>query len=575
MADLSELQSAPVTKIAGANATTGNEDYFVDADGNGNLKVIDFATAATGSAVPSNASFLAAKNPGGLLTGLNIDSLGNLQIGTLNTTVGGTLSASDSVVPAPMGDGTIVSGTSTTGSVVYAPVPDGYQAWTILVKGYTSGTVYTEASNNTTNGIDGDWVEVKAMRTGTVPGIDSVVYAITANGYYRGNAAGFKALRARLIGAPTVTIQFVLSNGQGATFLNSGIPGGTNTIGQVYVTSASAFSAAVSGFNRLNVSPEPSDLLSDKFDSALDTAVRWTSTIIGTATDPAAGGSLNLAGGTTSGNAVIVASQPLFTQKANVQLGHGVTLKFEAGPIITGAHRFWGFGTTNLNTVAAPLTDAIGWELDSSGSVNAVIYQGGTKVFSSPVTTPTDGKNHRYNFQWRTDKVVFYYDSGDIPSAIASGYIPNVQVMPARFHVIVGTVSTSPTLTVTAVGISDTGRNSTAISDGVYGFRKASVTANNDLHVQDSINTSMVNGAISVTTTASEAKVGSSRLVARKAILITPTNGVVYFGSSAAVTTSTGTPIFKNQSYSLAATDNVPVYLIAASTVDVRIVEGS
>lgn len=102
-----------------------------------------------------------------------------------------------------------------------------------------------------------------------------------------------------------------------------------------------------------------------------------------------------------------------------------------------------------------------------------------------------------------------------------------------------------------------------------------SIASNNDLHVQESINTSIVNGAISVTTTAIEAKAGSTRLFARQVILITPTNGVVYFGSSAAVTTSTGTPIFKNQSYPIAVTDNIPIYLIAAVTTDVRIVEGS
>lgn len=102
-----------------------------------------------------------------------------------------------------------------------------------------------------------------------------------------------------------------------------------------------------------------------------------------------------------------------------------------------------------------------------------------------------------------------------------------------------------------------------------------SIASNNDLRVQSSINTSLINGAISVNTIAIEAKVGATRLISRQAILITPTNGVVYFGSSATVTISTGTPIFKNQSYPILATDNIPIYLISATTIDVRIVEAS
>lgn len=97
---------------------------------------------------------------------------------------------------------------------------------------------------------------------------------------------------------------------------------------------------------------------------------------------------------------------------------------------------------------------------------------------------------------------------------------------------------------------------------------------NGNAYVRDSINTSLINGAISVGIAQVEAKVSTSRLVGRKVIQVTPTNGTIYFGGNG-VTVSTGTPIFKNQSYPIAASDAVPVYLIAAATTDVRIVEGS
>ena len=159
--------------------------------------------------------------------------VGNQAVGS------GTLSATDAVVAAPVGDGTLVSGASTAGSVVAAVVPNGMIAWTLLIKGYVSGTIYTEASTNSTNGTDGDWVEVKGRRTGTAPGTESVVYAMVSNGYYRGNCAGFTYIRARLIGGTGPTIAWTLSSGVGAMFLNSGIPGGSSNIGLVTVANAS------------------------------------------------------------------------------------------------------------------------------------------------------------------------------------------------------------------------------------------------------------------------------------------------------------------------------------------------
>lgn len=154
-----------------------------------------------------------------------------------NVTTGPTsITAVDAVVAAPVGDGTLVSGASTAGSVVAAAVPAGHIAWTLLAKAIPAGmTLYSEASTNSTNGTDGDWVEVKGRRTGTAPGVESVVYAYTAAGYYRGNAAGFAYFRIRALGtfAAGCTVTILTSVGQGATFLNSGIPAGSSTIGNV------------------------------------------------------------------------------------------------------------------------------------------------------------------------------------------------------------------------------------------------------------------------------------------------------------------------------------------------------
>ena len=82
------------------------------------------------------------------------------------------------------------------------------------------------------------------------------------------------------------------------------------------------------------------------------------------------------------------------------------------------------------------------------------------------------------------------------------------------------------------------------------------------------------NRAQSVTTSAAEALGGASRFANRKYVSIRPTDGVVYWGYSNSVTTSNGTPILKNENYPIAASDQVPIYLISAGTVNCRITEG-
>lgn len=89
----------------------------------------------------------------------------------------------------------------------------------------------------------------------------------------------------------------------------------------------------------------------------------------------------------------------------------------------------------------------------------------------------------------------------------------------------------------------------------------------------DIISTAGQYRAQSITTTAALALGGSSALANRKFISVSPTNGVIYWGFDASVTTTTGTPVMKNQMITFAF--SVPIYLISAGTVDARIAEGS
>lgn len=95
--------------------------------------------------------------------------------------------------------------------------------------------------------------------------------------------------------------------------------------------------------------------------------------------------------------------------------------------------------------------------------------------------------------------------------------------------------------------------------------------------INDIVNTSGTNGAISVSTTAVAVRVGGSNLTARKN-LTALNNGTatIYWGYSNAVTTSNGTPLMRNQFAAWDAGPSITVYLIAASgTHDVRVSEAA
>jgi len=99
-------------------------------------------------------------------------------------------------------------------------------------------------------------------------------------------------------------------------------------------------------------------------------------------------------------------------------------------------------------------------------------------------------------------------------------------------------------------------------------------TTNNDLMVVDTPNTSAVYGALTVTTSAQEVKVGANPLTNRKLIIIQPKGTGIFFGFSNAVTTANGTELFKDQTLIIPAGQNVSIWVIGtAGSVSVRIGE--
>jgi hypothetical protein len=96
-----------------------------------------------------------------------------------------------------------------------------------------------------------------------------------------------------------------------------------------------------------------------------------------------------------------------------------------------------------------------------------------------------------------------------------------------------------------------------------------------ELQTSDVITGAGSQAALSIGTSATEAKVGGSALTNRKLLTVfNNSNSTVYWGRSAAVTTSNGTPIFKQQLMTFDFAADAPLYLIAGSAGnDVRITE--
>lgn len=91
------------------------------------------------------------------------------------------------------------------------------------------------------------------------------------------------------------------------------------------------------------------------------------------------------------------------------------------------------------------------------------------------------------------------------------------------------------------------------------------LTQNQELKVCDTNNSGGLNGDITVGTSAVEGKVGSSRLVNRKYVIIEPLDTNIYMGFNSSVTTSNGIPLFKNQFIMIPIGDGTQLWFIADS----------
>jgi len=247
---------------------------------------------------------------------------------------------------------------------------------------------------------------------------------------------------------------------------------------------------------QMRVAFDPTQQFLDTFDTGLDTVNRWRTPLTGGTGIAATStvGATVLDGGTTNGSFSVLESQPSFIPDEPGWDLVQMRLNIEF-PVVTTAHRFWGLGTTpGSPTTAAPLTNAVGWEIRTDGGLYAVTFASGARNFSTALSSvqPTDSAAHKYYMYTRGDLTFWAIDSLDnvVASFTTGASGPDVNTLPIKFQVC-SAGGTHATIQLNGLSLGDTARNNAAISDPTYPWRQAQVSAAGALAVAQQ-------GAISV-----------------------------------------------------------------------------
>lgn len=252
------------------------------------------------------------------------------------------------------------------------------------------------------------------------------------------------------------------------------------------------------GFQRVEL--EATQLFNDNYDTGLDITNRWNAPVSGgggvAATNVA--GSTALGTGTTANGYSILTSVPIFSPVAPGFLVYTNNVNIE-NPIITNSYRFWGFGNAiSTPTATAPLSNAIGYEISTTGKLYAVCYSAGTRNVIQDLSAvtgtgdqPIDNTSHKYFLFFRGDYAYWAIDKKQNVIAVmlnrSSG--PIVNRLPAILLSIAGSSApaSSVLLTSNSLFIGDTTGATSQISDGNYAWRKATVNIDGSMNHQGNV----------------------------------------------------------------------------------------
>ena len=253
----------------------------------------------------------------------------------------------------------------------------------------------------------------------------------------------------------------------------TGEPYNTTTGGMpISVVGSSGVEANVDPYGSLRTRVESTALFSDEFDS-LDTTNRWTLRTSG-GTVTAGNGAIVISGGAAANSWGGIQSQPTFQSIGlNVIEAAGVFMLPQV--IIANTKRFWGWGTISTTpTLAVPITNGAGFELDGSGSFLCVVYESGVRTRTVDLTAkrPADNTPFPLIVCRRADALYFYTNTGNKPDAVIPLPGFDVTALPMALISVTGATApaAAPTFMCSSVGVGDTGCNAGSIKDPTNPF---------------------------------------------------------------------------------------------------------
>ncbi len=263
--------------------------------------------------------------------------------------------------------------------------------------------------------------------------------------------------------------------------LHANLVAGTANVGSFNVASGgTAIGTRPDGFMKASI--DPSTLLLDTHDSALDTTNTWT--LGGTITPIWSAGAVSFPPGTAAS-----ASSYMYTKFATPQSASSYVLFASVHTLdaaaITGNKRFWGLGVFAATpTIAVPLINGSVFEIsDADGALYAVTYSNSVRITALPLTRATDGGPHRYAIYHKTSKLYFEIDN------VLVATINNPNLQGSVFSGLAGSINggtaltTAATLAQSVMSLADPGRNNTKVSDGIFPWRTAKVSNAGELLV--------------------------------------------------------------------------------------------
>lgn len=292
-------------------------------------------------------------------------------------------------------------------------------------------------------------------------------------------------------------------------------------------TTPSVFPSVDGGqqFSRL----EPTQIFWDDFGTGtLDATNRWAAPTTGgggnaTAATNAVGATVLGSGNQASGWSILQ-SQPSFAGRnpGYVTGQWQVNVEF---PILANAYRFWGFYTApGSPTTSAPLTNAVGFAIDTAGKLRAQTWASGAININVDLSTqqsgpqlcncvpqPTDAAVHKYQITFRGDNILWWIDGRLVAKVLTGAGGPDVNTLPTGALAIAG--ATPPTSTAVVqlnqVTIGDTSRNNIRVCDGTFSWRCATVSASGALSSSTSLTGSTSNASDGVATSSTNVPIVS------------------------------------------------------------------